>query len=79
VTESTVFAVEHIANGAAAQSVDFGLDSAVDRVGAGAQGFGFGRLGLTARRAAIGEAGLAGPKLKFFSANDTGFDWEGHT
>ena len=30
--QSAVFAVEHVAHGAAAQGVDFRLDSAVDRI-----------------------------------------------
>ena len=80
--QSAVFAVEHVAHGAAAQSVALGLDSAVHaaigEVDAGTSGFGFGGLRFAARGAAIGKAGLAGQELKFIPANDTGFDRKCH-
>ena len=74
---STVFAVEHVADDAAALGVGFGLVFAFDGI------FGACRLGLiafrlAARGAAIGEAGLAGTQLELLAADDASLDREGH-
>ena len=75
---STVFAVEEVAHGAAAGGVDFEFGAALGVVG-GAARFGLGCLfGLAAGGAAIGEARLIGAKLELLVTNDAGFDREGH-
>src|SRR5580692_6451592 len=72
-----VFAVEKVADGAAASGVDFNLDAALGGVKRAALVL-LGLLRLTARRAAIGEAGLAGAELKFITAGNTGLDRKRH-
>ena len=77
---STVFAVEEVAHGAAAGGVDFGFGFApgvVDR--RPRRGLGLGRFGLAARGAAVGKAGLAGMELKLLVTDHTGADRERHT
>ena len=73
-----VFAVEKIADGAAASRIDFVLGPWVGVIG-GAASSSFGIiLRFAARRAAVGEAGLPGAKFKFFTADDTNFDRKSH-
>jgi hypothetical protein len=75
---SAVFAIEEVAHGAAACSVDFECGAAFGVVGRGPRS-GLGRfLRLAARGAAIGEAGLAGAELELLVTDDAGFDREGH-
>ena len=71
-----VFAVEHVADDAAALGVHFAfahegvLRPRRARVGL----FRFAATG-----AAVGKPGLAGPQFELLSANDTGFDRESHS
>ena len=73
-----VFAVEEIADGAAARGVDFVLGAALGVVGRAARRWLGFSLGLAAGGTAISEAGLAWAKLEFVAADNTGFDREGH-
>ena len=70
---SAVFAVEHVAHDAAAFGIGFAVGEA-----RGGWGGGAGVFGLTAGGTAIGEAGLVGLQLEFFTTNGAGTDWEGH-
>src|SRR5579864_7440577 len=71
---STVFAVEQILHGFAAGGI--GASVGLERVA----GFGArtGRIFLAARRAAVGETGLARFQFEFFATNGTDFDWKCH-
>src|ERR1700753_1827317 len=73
-----VLAVEHVADDLAALGVGFGLGLALKAFGGGARCcFGF-RFGCAALGAAVGVAGFVRTQLELLSAEDAGFDREGH-
>src|ERR1700759_3367045 len=75
---SAVFAVEHVADDLAALGVGFGLGLALKAFGGGARCcFGFS-LGCAALGAAVGVAGFVRTQFELLSAEDAGFDREGH-
>lgn len=74
-----VFAVEHVADDAAALGVDFALVAAGDSIFGSVfrvRPVGRAAFGFAAAWAAVGEAGLVGLQLEFFSANDAGLNGE---
>jgi len=74
----TVFAIQHVADGATAGFVHFGFSLAGFDVKVALAGGVFG-LRFAARGTAIGKAGLIRPQFELFRADDAGFDRKRHT
>jgi hypothetical protein len=70
-----VFAVEHVAHDAAAFGSGFLV--VLEACGGGERGVRF-CFWLAAGGTAIGEAGLVGLQLEFFTTDGAGTNWEGH-
>jgi hypothetical protein len=74
---SAVFAIEELADGAAASLIQFAVSLAcvgIHGTVSATDGFGLAACGTT-----VGEAGLVRLQFKLFRANDTNFDGERHT
>jgi hypothetical protein len=72
-----VLPIEQVADCRTAGGIHFALPLLAEDAGNAGIGC-FARFGFAASGAAIGEAGLAGLQLKFFSTSNTGFDRKGH-